>query len=215
MTLEDVKNKFKAPVVWGNLLGMLGFIVAVIVIMWFGISIYTHHGEELEVPDLTGMSEEDARFALEHVGLVPVVTDSGYNRNLPSGRILYQIPLAGARVKSGREIHLTVNATGCPRLSLPDIADNCDIREAEARLRSMGFKIGPTEYIPGDKDWVLKVKCRGRVVYAGEKIPVDAPIILVVGNTDPETEDMEQDSMFDAERQEEMMLMEDDEAQDW
>lgn len=207
MTIEDIKEKLKASVVWGNLLGMLVFVAITIATMWFGISIYTHHGEELKVPDITGMSEEDAISALEHAGLVPVVTDSGYNRNMPAGRILYQIPVAGTKVKSGREIHLTINAENCPMLTLPDIADNCDIREAEARLKSMGFRIGPTEYIPGDKDWVLKVKCRGRIVYTGEKIPVDAPVVLVVGNTDPEQEDMEQDSMADAERQEEELML--------
>ena len=34
----------------------------------------------------------------------------------------------------------------------------------------MGFKLGPVELVPGDKDWVIGVKSRGRNVYAGERV---------------------------------------------
>ena len=80
-------------------------------------------------------------------------------------------------------------------LTDPDIADNCDVYEAEVRLRAMGFKLGPKEYVEGDKDWVINVKCRGRVVNAGDKIPAEAPIVLVVGNSLTEDEQWAQDSI--------------------
>ena len=67
---------------------------------------------------------------------------------------------------------------------MPDIADNCSLREAEARLKALGFKLAPNEYIEGDKDWVLGVKCRGQNVAAGERVPIDAPVTLVVGNSE-------------------------------
>ena len=56
------------------------------------------------------------------------------------------------------------------------------MREAEARLRSLGFKIGPHELIEGEKDWVYGVKYNGRMVYAGDRLPVDSRIILQVGS---------------------------------
>ena len=59
----------------------------------------------------------------------------------------------------------------------------------------MGFKIGPKEYVDGDKDWVVGVKCRGRMVYAGEKVPAEAPIVLMVGNDLTEDEQWVEDSL--------------------
>jgi hypothetical protein len=45
----------------------------------------------------------------------------------------------------------------------------------------MGFKLGPVEYVAGDLDWVYGVKSQGRNVYAGERVPIDVPLVLQVG----------------------------------
>ena len=70
-----------------------------------------------------------------------------------------------------------------PTMAIPDIADNSSLREAQARLKAMGFKLGPVQYVAGDKDWVYGVKCQGRNVYAGDRVPVDALLVLQVGNS--------------------------------
>lgn len=46
----------------------------------------------------------------------------------------------------------------------------------------MGFKIGDPEYVPGEKDWVYGIKCRGRLLVSGQKVPVDALVIIQVGD---------------------------------
>lgn len=181
MTISDFKKKIKAPIVWGNLLAMMLVIVAICFALWFGLASYTRHGEKIEVPEVTGLLLSNGSYTLEEMGLMAIIVDSGYNRSLPPGIILEQNPTAGSYVKSGREIYLTVNASSSPLLTLPDIADNCSKREAEARLTGLGFKLGPTEYVAGDQDWVISVKCRGRVVVHGDKIPSEAPLTLVVG----------------------------------
>ena len=190
MSLKDFFRKLSGPVIWGNLLAMALVMVAIVAGLWFFLEQYTHHGEKVLVPNIKGMLYEDAAYALERVGLVAVVTDSAYNKNLPAGTILEQLPVSGREVKSGREISLTVNTSRTPTLVVPDIADNCSLREAEAKLKAQGFKLGPTEYVPGDKDWVLGVKCRGRGVLAGERVPLDAPLVLVVGNSSVGDDDM-------------------------
>ena len=98
-------------------------------------------------------------------------------------------------------------AGNSPTRVLPDVADNCSLREAQAKLKAMGFKLGPVEYIPGDKDWVYAVKCRGRFVYSGEQVPTDVPLILQVGkdkSIDAEEEMLDSiEAMdFDAEEEE-------------
>lgn len=161
-------------------------IVLLAVAAWFAMAIYTRHGESVNVPNVTNMIFDDARYALENAGLKAVVVDSSYNRNLPAGSVLDQIPASGNKVKEGREIYLTVNQGQTPTLIIPDIADNSSFREAESSLKALGFKLGPIEYVEGDKDWVLAVKCRGQYVVAGDRVPIDAPIVLVVGNNEIE-----------------------------
>lgn len=179
-----------------NILGMILLVCAVVVAFAYATSVYTRHGEKIAVPDVTHMNRDDAFEALEHVGLVPMVADTGYNRLMATGAVLLQQPVAGSIVKSGREIYLTVNSKESPTVALPAIADNCDVHEAETRLRAMGFKVGPCEYVEGDKDWVFGVKCRGREVHNGERVPYDAVLTLVVGNTDMEDGYEEEDENF-------------------
>ena len=195
-------KKIFSPVVWGNLLAMCLFVALVITGFWYGTKVYTRHGEIITVPNVTRIQHEDAVLMLEQFELKAVVSDSGYNRNLAPGSVLMQQPIAGAEVKAGRKIYLTINSTSGPTLTMPDIADNCDVYEAEIRLRTMGFKIGPKEYAEGDKDWVLGVKCRGKEVRAGERVPAEAPIVLVVGNSLTEDEKWAEDSLAGAEGEE-------------
>lgn len=195
-------KKIFSPVVWGNLLAMCLFVALVITGFWYGTKVYTRHGEIITVPNVTRIQHEDAVLMLEQFELKAVVSDSGYNRNLAPGSVLMQQPIAGAEVKAGRKIYLTINSTSGPTLTMPDIADNCDVYEAEIRLRTMGFKIGPKEYAEGDKDWVLGVKCRGKEVRAGERVPAEAPIVLVVGNSLTEDEKWAEDSLAAADGEE-------------
>lgn len=195
-------KKIFSPVVCVNLLAMCLFVALVITGFWYATKVYTRHGEIIQVPDVTRIHHDDATLKLGQYELEAVVVDSGYNRNLPPGIVLMQQPQAGAEVKAGRKVYLTINSNSGPTLTIPDIADNCDVYEAEIRLRTMGFKIGPKEYVEGDKDWVLRVKCRGKEVYAGEKVPAEAPIVLVVGNSLTEDEKWAEDSLSGADGEE-------------
>ena len=170
--------------VWGNFLAMAIVGAGILFALWQWMAYYTHHGESVDVPNVKDMLLSDAEYALGRTGLVAVVTDSSYNRSLPPGTVLDQLPISGRKVKTGREIYLTRNQTNVPTLPVPDIADNCSLREAEATLKSLGFKLGTIEYVPGDKDWVMDVKCNGRSVMVGERVPTDTPLVLVVGNDD-------------------------------
>ncbi len=195
MTGKEFKQKMLSPILWGNLLAMGLVAILLAVGVWMGLDIYTHHGEKIVVPNVEGKLIGDAEYTLDMEGLKAVVVDSIYDRNRPSGAIMVQLPKAGSRVKSGREIYLTINSRESPTVGLPDIADNCSLREAQERLRQLGFRMGPVERIPGDKDWVYGVKCQGRTVMAGERVPADAVITLIVG--DNREEELDVDSLSD------------------
>lgn len=182
MTIKEFFKKITAPIIWGNLLGMAAVVILLAIGVWKGLEHYTHHGEIILVPDVKAQSVSDARYNLNQAGLDAVIADSSYNRNSPPGAVLEQTPAAGAKVKSGHAIYLIINATSTPTIPMPDIADNSSVREAEARLRSLGFQIGPHELIEGEKDWVYGVKYNGRMVYSGDRLPVDSRITLQVGS---------------------------------
>ena len=174
-------KKIFSPLVMLNCLGM----ILVVVLFFFGtlafIDFYTLHGEEVEVPKLTGVSEQIAYSKLKALGLKAEVRDTGYVHKAAPFEVLEESIKPGTKIKPGRTIYLTINSNGSKRIELPDLADNCSRREAEDKLKTLGFKLGATEFIIGDPDWVYEVKVNGKTVKAGTRISVDLPITLVVG----------------------------------
>ena len=188
-------KKIFSPLVMLNCLGM----VLVVVLFFFGtlafIDFYTLHGEEVEVPKLTGVSEQIAYIKLKALGLKAEVRDTGYVHKAAPFEVLEQSIKPGTKIKPGRTIYLTINSNGSKRIELPDLADNCSRREAEDKLKTLGFKLGATEFIIGDPDWVYEVKVNGKTVKAGTRISVDLPITLVVGKGGLEDEYNGNDSL--------------------
>lgn len=156
--------------------------ILLIVGLAWGLGVYTHHGEGIDVPNIKGMLFNDARQLLEQRGLTIEVQDSGFNKTLPPDCVLEQTPHMGARVKNGHVIYVTVNSPSSPTLAIPDVIDNCSVREATAKLTAMGFKLLEPEKIPGEKDWVYGIKCRGRKLATGDRISVDMALILQIGD---------------------------------
>jgi beta-lactam-binding protein with PASTA domain len=151
-----------------------------------------HHGREVEVPNVQEMNIDKAKILLEERGLRVVVSDSGYNKRKPADCILAQAPDPGVRVKEGRVIYVTVNSSSSPTVVIPDIIDNCSLREAEAKLIGLGFKMLPPKRVDGEKDWVYGIICRGRRVGTGDRISTESPLTLMVGSGSVESEEMEE-----------------------
>ena len=182
MKTAEFFNKFRSRYLWGNLAAMAVTVVALAFGAKIAIDIYTHHGESIPVPNILHQSFDKAQDELDDLGLKIVVTDTGYVKRLPPGAILEQSPAAGERVKSGHIIYVTINSASSPTISLPDVIDNSSLREAMAKLTAMGFKLGQPKFIPGEKDWVYGIQCNGHSVVAGDKVPVDVPLVILVGN---------------------------------
>lgn len=182
MKAKDFARKIFSLKLWGNLFAMLLTVALLCFGVKFGIDLYTHHGEEITIPDIKHKHFSDAEHILESQSLQIVVSDTGYVKTLPPDCILEQQPEAGRKVKSGRVIYVVINSSHSPMLALPDIVDNCSYREARAKLTAMGFRVGPPEYIRGEKDWVYGVKTKGRLLASGQKISVEDMVIIQVGD---------------------------------
>lgn len=182
MKAKEFFGKFKSLYLWGNLLAMALVVVGLCFGVKYGLEVYTHHDESVDVPNLVRMNASDARRMLMEKGLEMMVSDSGYNKQLPADCILLQTPNSGMRVKLGRTIYVTVNSPLSPTFPIPDIVDNSSYREAEARLTALGFKLLPPKRITGERDWVYGVLCRGHHVNTGDQVSIESPLTLLIGN---------------------------------
>lgn len=167
---------------WLNILAIALILVALCLGVKWWLGSYTHHGEGIEVPDLYGMTHQKALHRLDTLGLLVVVNDSSYVDDLPAGAIVSQQPAAGMKVKQGRIIYVTINSLTMPCERIPDLIDNCSFREAQARLKSLGFVLLEPKLIDGEKDWVYGIQYRGHNVIAGAEIPKESELTLVIGN---------------------------------
>lgn len=180
--MGNISKKLLSGSLWLNLLAMVAVVVLVCVVTRVGMDVYTHHGETVIVPNVMHKSMVDARKALEEAGLVVDASDTGFVRKYHADVVLEQNPIAGKEVKPGRVIFLKVNASKSPTIALPDIIDNCSMREAMARLKSLGFKLGMVEFVKGENEWIYGAKVDGKHVFAGDRISTDKELILMVGN---------------------------------
>lgn len=165
-----------------NVLAMLTIFVLLCIGAYLSMSIYTRHGEAIEVPNVKGMNIDKAKAMFEELGLEVVISDSGYIKRLPAGQILEQSPKSGLLVKSGHIIYLTVNSGVAESAQIPDLIDNSSYREAEAELLALGFKVYDPIRVHGEKDWVYGILSNGRNIYTGDFVAIDSKIQLQVGD---------------------------------
>ena len=182
MKAKEFFGKFGSTFLWANLLAMLVVIVLLALGVKYGLDWYTRHGEGVKVHKLEGMDIDKARSLMEDYGLNVMVSDSGYNKQLAANSILMQNPGAGTMVKGGHTIYVTVNSPSSPSFPIPDVVDNSSFREAEAKLTALGFKLMPPQEVPGEKDWVYGILCKGHRVAAGDHISIDNPLTLLIGS---------------------------------
>lgn len=188
---------------WVNIVLMILLVTAIPVLTFYMLGSFTHHGEKIEVPNVVGKSFGEAENMLEERDLMALVIDSIYDKRAPKGVVLEQSPKPGYEVKGGRVIYLTVNLSGEPMADLPDVVGQGSLRQAVATLQSAGFKLTAHKVVMGrPKDLVIGVKQGMRDVRAGENIPSERPLTLVVGGGEYEIDDEEEDSLgidFDTE----------------
>ena len=182
MKVSQFFGKFLSKYLWGNLLAMMLFVVAVCFAVKYGSDVYTHHGEKITVPNVVHKSYADAEHILESLGLEVQISDTGYVKTLPPDCILEQSVKAGSIVKSGRIVYLVINASSTPTIAIPDVIDNSSYREARAKLSAMGFRVSEPQMVPGEKDWVYGIKVRGRNVTNGQRVSVEDILTLQVGD---------------------------------
>lgn len=171
MTIKEFFSFKTNKYFWVNILVMIVAVVLIVFGVMKWLDVYTRHGEAVVVPDVKGMTVDEASKMFRNHGLVCVVSDSTYVKNKAAGIVLDANPGAGQKVKEGRTIYLTINTLSIPLRAVPDVADNSSLRQAQAKVLAAGFKLTEIQLMHGEKDWVYGIKYQGRSLEAGDKGP--------------------------------------------
>ena len=174
--LEFLKSKL----FFKHLILIIACFLGLLLLAYFLLGIYTRHGEEYILPDLTGsvVSELSEVDSLQRYDWV--IMDSIYKPGKIAGEILFQDPVPGTRVKEGREIYLTVVATVPENTSMPECRQQ-GLKSAVSQLVSLGLKIGTLYFTTGDvSNYVVDQRFNGKSIRKGEQIRIGSMIDLVV-----------------------------------
>ena len=106
------------------------------------VTIYVSKGgEEIEMPDLTGLSKSDAEAQLKKMGLKLGSVYEKYS-NEEAGTVIKQDPKAGTKISRGQTVDLTVSkGKQSHKVSVPDVT-GVSLDAAKAALQSRGLRVG-------------------------------------------------------------------------
>ncbi|MBO7300621.1 MAG: PASTA domain-containing protein [Tidjanibacter sp.] len=148
------------------------------------LSIFTRHGQNKDVPNFIGEHIEEAHLVAQKGRLEIVVNDSLYVPLYPGGVVLEQRPSAGKdKVKSGRKIYVTINASRQRSVEVPFVA-GYSLRQAKSNLLTAGLEIDHLEYVEDlASNYVLSQNLHGVEITPDTTImaPLGSKITLVVG----------------------------------
>lgn len=157
------------------------FVLVFLLMHW--LTYRTNHGQEIEVPDLSKLSEVQASEKLEAKNLQYVILDSvDYVKDYPKRSVVVQDPVAGSKVKEGRTVYLKINSSGFTQVLMPNLIEKT-YRQAAPTLKALGLVEGKITYKPYlGKDMVLEMRIDGRRVNPGDKVWKSSVVDLVLGD---------------------------------
>lgn len=167
---------------------IVSFLLAIVIVcgliygtlLW--LDSYTRHNEAVVIPDVKGLTMEQAAPFLEEKGIRYNIIDSVFSKDVAPGAIVEVVPAPGSKVKQGRIIFVTINANTSQMAIIPEVQD-LSFRQAYALLRSLGFSSVEVKYVPGDyRDLAIGVERNERMLVPGVHVPLNAPLTLVVSS---------------------------------
>lgn len=125
------------------------------------------------VPDVTGVTEDEAKASLESVGLRMDRSESRYDDTVPKGSVISQSPKA--RSKGHRKDTIEVVVSRGPTLvTVPSVVRMSEADATEA-LKDAGFEVSVNRYLNGILDTV-----RFQDVDGGTKAPRGSTVTITV-----------------------------------
>jgi hypothetical protein len=168
-------------VFWKHLGLAVSITLLVLLVVFIFLRIFTRHGQALSVPDLTGLSIQEADSLLEERKLRCQIVDSVYNSYIPRGSVISQNPPPEFKVKENRTIFLTINAFNPEITRMPNVV-GVSLRQATAIITTAGLRVGELTYVPDIAvNNVLQQMYGGNVIEEGDSIIKGSEIDLILG----------------------------------
>lgn len=132
----------KSPVLFAISFWVLIVFLIVAIINWVFMPVIAgRFVETLPVPDVVGLSADEAESTLQKAGLnVKWAAEGRYSGEVPANHVLTQMPVANRTVKENRTVLLTVSK-GRQEVSVPDLRGSSQ-RQAEITLQRLELLLG-------------------------------------------------------------------------
>ena len=113
------------------------------------VSLVVSKGKEpTTIPDVTGLSEDEAKKALEDAGLKKGKVSKGYSDSVAKGNVISSSPIAGASgYYKGDSVDLTISK-GPEKVTVPDVTGKSQ-DEAKKALEDAGLKVKVNKRLGG------------------------------------------------------------------
>lgn len=133
----------------------------------------------VRVPDLIGLTQNEAEDELADIGLITDIASS--HSSEPVGDVISQSPAAGERLKAGEKVHIVISS-GEERIVVGDFT-GATLEEAQSSIRSLGLRSSAREVsteTASDDGIIIRQKPT-----PGKKLRPGATVELFVGRYQP------------------------------
>ena len=131
----------------------------------------------VNVPSVTGYSEEEARDAISGAGLAVGVISEEYSTTVSKGKVISQRPEAGSAVSEGTSVSFVVSK-GQEGVRVPDL-EGLTLEEATRRLQDVGLLLGDVDREESEDD--MKDLVIGQTPEEGAPLAKSKKVDLVIG----------------------------------
>ncbi len=140
---EWVRYGSRITLIFFTIIFTIGFLDLVFM-PWF-----VGHNDIVRMPNVAGMSYNQAARILEDNGFSVKVASEYYNNAIPSGHIVNQMPLPASLVKKSRTVYVTLSR-GKQLLEVPNLV-GLTVRDARIALIRLGLSLNNAAYQFNDR----------------------------------------------------------------
>ena len=134
-------------------------------------------GKEIIVPDVSGMSEDEAQEKLTDAGFKPI-SEFQYDDNVAEGNVISTTPAANSKAAKDTQIKMIVSK-GAQKKTVPDVRGKSEA-DARSEIQAAGLTVGSTSTQHDDS--VAKGNVISQSVTPGKKVSAGTAVNLVLSS---------------------------------
>ncbi|MCX5534041.1 Stk1 family PASTA domain-containing Ser/Thr kinase [Streptomyces sp. NBC_00006] len=138
------------------------------------VALVVSKGSPVDVPDVTGESEQDAIADLEDAGLKAEISTKRVNSEEDKGSIARQSPVEGKQLAEGDTVTLTISK-GPVMVEVPDVT-GLKVDEAKSKLSAAGFEAEENRGLLG----LFGDTVKSQSVEGGDEAPKGSSITITI-----------------------------------